>query len=150
MKHLVVAILLFLLVRSSAEGQILKPVKWTYGAKKVGDNEAIIYIRATIDSPWHIYSLHVGEGGPVKTTIKLNGSPMYRINSPVTEPTPLKKFEEMFNMEAQYFEKSVIFQQKVELKTKDPIVVKGTLEFMACNDEKCLLPEEIEFSVAVK
>jgi hypothetical protein len=150
MKQLIAAIFFFLLVKGSAEAQILKPVKWTYGAKKTGNNEAIIYVKATIDSPWHIYSLHVGEGGPVKTTIKLNGSPTYLINSQATEPTPLKKFEEMFSMDVQYFEKSVIFQQKIELRAKGPVIVKGTLEFMACNDEMCLLPEEIEFSVAVK
>lgn len=150
MKHLVAAILFFLLAKVSGEAQILTPVKWTYGAKKIGNNQALILVKATIEAPWHIYAMNVAEGGPVKTTISLNGSPEYLIVGAMTEPTPLKKFEKYFRMEVKYFEKSVVFQQKIELKAKGSVIVKGKLEFMACNDEKCLLPEEIEFSVAVK
>ena len=52
-------------------------------------------------------------------------------------------------MEVSYFERSVIFQQKVKLKGKTAIV-KGKLEYMVCDDHQCLPPEEIGFSVTVK
>ena len=46
-----------------------------------------------------------------------------------------------------YFEKSVIFQQKIKLKSASASVVKGQLEFMTCNDQKCLPPEDVDFSI---
>ncbi|WP_341871380.1 hypothetical protein [Spirosoma oryzicola] len=53
-------------------------------------------------------------------------------------------------MEVSYFEKEVIFQQKVKLTGKSPQVVKGTIEYMVCNDKQCLPPDEIPFSVSIK
>ena len=52
-------------------------------------------------------------------------------------------------MNVSYFEKSVIFQQKVKL-TGANATVKGTLEYMVCDDSQCLPPETVEFSVPVK
>jgi thiol:disulfide interchange protein DsbD len=57
--------------------------------------------------------------------------------------------EKVFNMEVGYFENSVIFQQKIKLKAKQTMVT-GKLEYMTCNDEKCLPPEDIDFSIPVK
>jgi len=43
-------------------------------------------------------------------------------------------------MNVAYFEKSVVFQQKVKLTGKTAIV-KGSLEFMVCDDTPCLPPK---------
>jgi len=48
-----------------------------------------------------------------------------------------------------YFEKTVTFQQKVKLKGGQA-VVKGKLEYMTCNDQKCLPPDDLDFSVTIK
>jgi hypothetical protein len=64
------------------------------------------------------------------------------------EPTPITRNEKVFNMDVSFFEKSAIFQQKVKLKMGEAIV-KGTLEYMTCNDKQCLPPEDIEFSIPV-
>jgi hypothetical protein len=50
-------------------------------------------------------------------------------------------------MNVGYFENSVVFQQKVKLKSAKAAAVKGKLEFMTCNDQKCLPPDEVEFSI---
>jgi hypothetical protein len=52
-------------------------------------------------------------------------------------------------MNVAYFEKSVIFQQKVKLN-RGTTTVKGKVEYMVCNDRQCLPPEEVEFSIPVK
>jgi DsbC/DsbD-like thiol-disulfide interchange protein len=52
-------------------------------------------------------------------------------------------------MPVSYFEKSVVFQQKIKLKGK-AATVKGRVEFMVCDEKQCLPPTEVEFSVAVK
>jgi thiol:disulfide interchange protein DsbD len=50
-------------------------------------------------------------------------------------------------MDVTYFEKSVVFQQKIKLKSANATAVKGQLEYMTCNDQKCLPPEDIDFSI---
>jgi DsbC/DsbD-like thiol-disulfide interchange protein len=138
-----------LLLMSSVYAQILTPVKWSYAAKKTGKTEATVYFKATIDPDWHIYSLNVGDGGPIKTSFTFPASKQYTLAGKVMEPTPIKKFEKAFNMNVTYFENSVIFQQKIKLKAAQA-TVKGKLEYMTCNDQKCLPPEEVEFSIPVK
>ncbi len=143
---LVAALLLFI---SAAYAQILAPVKWSYAAKKTGANEATVYFKATIDPEWHIYSLNVGDGGPIKTSFTFSPSKEFTLDGKVMEPTPIKKYEKSFSMNVTYFENSVIFQQKIKMKAKQT-TVKGKLEYMTCNDQKCLPPEDLDFSIAVK
>ncbi|MGI4751989.1 MAG: protein-disulfide reductase DsbD domain-containing protein [Janthinobacterium lividum] len=129
--------------------QILTPVKWSYAAKKISKTEAVLLLKATIDNGWHIYSTQQKDGGPVKTEFTFAPSKDYAVNGVLAEPKPITKFENSFKMNVSYFEKSVIFQQKIKLK-KDQTDIKGKVEFMVCNDKQCLPPEDIEFSIPVK
>ncbi|WP_207515143.1 protein-disulfide reductase DsbD domain-containing protein [Longitalea luteola] len=146
-KLLFAALLLLSLQRVT--GQILKPVRWSYGAKKTSATEAVVFIKATIDEGWHLYSQHVAEGGPVKTTFTFPASKEYTLNGSTQEPKPIVRMESAFNMQVAFFEKSVIFQQKIKLK-KQQTTVKGSVEYMTCNDEKCLPPDTQAFSIPIK
>ena len=138
-----------LLISASSYSQILNPVKWSYATKKTGSNEAIIYLKATIDKGWHIYSQQLADGGPVKTSFSFSPSSAYKKVGATIEPKPITAFEKAFNMKVSYFSNSVIFQQKIKL-AKTPTVVKGKIEYMACNDKQCLPPEEVAFSLSIK
>jgi hypothetical protein len=138
-----------ILVSMQLHAQILTPVKWSYGFKKTGKLEAVVFIKATIDEGWHVYSQTVKDGGPVKTTFTFPASTAYTLVGKTIEPTPITRYEKVFSMNVSFFEKSVIFQQKVKLKAGQA-TVKGTLEYMTCNDKQCLPPETIAFSIAVK
>jgi len=144
---LVFALLLFTVLGASA--QIENPVTWSYAQKKISNTEAIVYLKATIQDGWHIYSQTVKPGGPVKTTIKFNPSKDFVKVGTTAEPKPLSKFEKVFDMNVGYFEKQVVFQQKIKLN-KPSTVVTGTIEFMVCDASKCLPPDEVKFSVQVK
>lgn len=133
----------------STQAQILTPVKWSYAAKKTGKNEAVIFLKATIDKGWHIYSQTVKDGGPVKTSFTFTPSKSYSKTGTTVEPKPISKFEKVFNMPVSYFENEVIFQQKIKLNAAQATVT-GKLEFMVCNDKQCLPPDEKTFSVVVK
>lgn len=149
MKKIFWQFVLLFLVAATSQAQILHPVKWSYAAKKTSATEAVVFIKATIEPGWHIYSQTVKDGGPVNTSFVYTASPAYTVAGPTVEPTPITKFEKLFNMNIAYFDKSVVFQQKVKLKN-GVAVVKGTLSYMACNDRQCLPPEDVEFAVAVK
>lgn len=133
----------------TTQAQILTPVKWSYAAKKTGKNEAVIFLKATIDKGWHIYSQTVKEGGPVKTSFTFTPSKSYTKTGTTTEPKPVSKYESVFKMQVSYFENEVIFQQKIKLNAAQATVT-GKVEFMVCNDKQCLPPDEKEFSVTVK
>lgn len=148
MKKILFIIFLFI-SGYTAEAQILNPVKWSYAAKKINDKEAVIFLKATLQPGWNIYSQTVGDGGPVATSFVFAPSKSYTLNGKTIEPKPQTKFEKTFGMNVPYFQNSVVFQQKIKLQGAEA-VVKGTLEYMACNEKQCLPPKEVEFTVNVK
>src|ERR1700744_1471933 len=129
----------------SAHAQILTPLKWSYGFKKLTATEAVVMLKANIEPGWHIYSSAQADGGPVKTSFVFSPSAEYSLVGIISEPTPVTKYEKAFAMNVSYFENSVIFRQVVHLN-KASAVVKGTLKFMVCNDKQCLPPENVSFS----
>lgn len=143
----VLAIIAALIISVGAYAQIEHPVTWAYAAKKTSATEGIIYLKATIQPGWHIYSLNVKDGGPIKTSFTFAKSKGYELVGKAIEPKPVTKFEKVFNMNVSYFENEVVFQQKIKLKSPDVIPVKGKLEYMTCNDSKCLPPEDVDFAV---
>lgn len=142
-------LLIFLILFSlRASAQILDPVKWSYGAKKTAKNEAVIFLKATIDDGWHIYSTRQKDGGPVKTTFTFTPAADYVLVGKLTEPAAITHYEKSFEMAVHYFEHTVIFQQKIHLK-KGEATIKGNLEYMVCNDHQCLPPADLGFSIPV-
>jgi hypothetical protein len=139
----------FLLYCQISLAQILHPVHWSYAAKKISKTEAVIFIKATIDEGWHIYSVKQKDGGPKKTSFSFTPSKFFTLIDSVSEPTPITKYEKVFSMDVHYFEKAVIFRQKIRMKT-DQAKVRGKIDFMTCNDEKCLPPDEVEFQIPIK
>ncbi|MGN6398686.1 MAG: protein-disulfide reductase DsbD N-terminal domain-containing protein [Mucilaginibacter sp.] len=129
--------------------QIVHPVKWSYAAKKTGNGTATVFLKADIEDGWHIYSTRQAPGGPVKTSFKFLTSKNFAVAGTTIEPKPETKFENAFGINVKYFEHSVIFQQNIRLKGQGT-TVKGELEYMACNDEKCLPPETVSFNIPVK
>lgn len=148
MKKLLVLVSV-LMIGAGAFAQIESPVKWAYAAKRISPTEAVVFLRATIDEGWHIYSVNQKDGGPIKTSFEFTPAKDYVLVGKPSEPKPVTKFEKSFNMDVLYFENSVTFQQKVHLKTKGATTVQGKLEYMTCNDHKCLPPDDVEFSIPV-
>ncbi len=138
-----------LMITIGAFAQIEAPVKWAYAAKRISPTEAVVFLKATIQPGWHIYSQNVKEGGPIKTSFTFSPSKDFTLVGKAIEPKPFTKFEKAFKMNVTYFEKEVVFQQKIKVKSPNAITVKGKLEYMVCNDLKCLPPEEVSFTVAV-
>lgn len=133
-----------------ANAQLEQPVTWSYAAKKINQKEAILYLKASIEPGWHLYSQKIKAGGPVATTFTFTPSKIYTKNGIVMEPKAIEKEEKVFNMTVGYFENSAIFQQKIKLVGKTPFTVKGKVEYMVCNDKQCLPPTEVEFNIPVK
>lgn len=133
---------------SISKAQIEKPVHWSYSSEKINDQEAILVLKADIAPGWHVYSQFIKEGGPIPTSFKFDPSPDFQLAGKVLDsPKALSGFDKNFNMEIFWHENEVIFKQRVKLK--QPTTITGELEFMVCNDHKCLPPTEEEFSIPV-
>jgi len=135
------------MISMGAYAQIEAPVKWSYAAKRLNSKEAVILLRATIQDGWHIYSQNVKDGGPIKTSFTFTPSKEYAVVGKPAEPTPITHYEDAFKMNVSYFEKTVTFQQKIKLKSDKVTAIKGQLEYMTCNNKKCLPPEDVDFTI---
>ncbi len=140
---------LFLVLKYTAtEAQILTPVKWSYSLEQK-EKEASLLLKATIEKHWHLYSQDIGDGGPIPTSFKFTPSADFELAGKVIEPKAEMFHDPNFDMDLKFFETTVTFRQKIKIKTDKPFLVKGSLEFMVCNDKMCLPPEEIEFEIGV-
>jgi DsbC/DsbD-like thiol-disulfide interchange protein len=147
MKFFILVLLMFLCIELDA--QILTPVRWSNASKIINSTSAIVYFKADIDPGWHIYSVNQDRKGPVKTSITYKKSSDYNAVGLLKEPAPKTRFEPVFGVNVSYFEKTVIFSQKIKISSGSKII-KGHLTYMACNDHQCLPPEEIDFNIKLR
>jgi thiol:disulfide interchange protein DsbD len=135
-----------MLIGPKCFAQIEKPVKWEFAVQKINQKEATLYLKATIQDGWHIYSMDAMSDGPVRTSFKFDRSPQYTLIGKTSQPAAKSKFEKAFNSKVSFFEKEVIFVQRLRLKSATG-TVHGRIEYMTCSDKKCLPPDALEFSV---
>lgn len=147
MKKLISSIMLAL-IALAAQAQILTPVKWKIKLDdKGGAPEKEIVFTATADKGWHLYDMNLPEGGPVSTSFTfetLNGAEL--IGQPVPSVKPTTVYDEQFAMNLRWYPGTVSFIQKLKITDPAKFKVEGEVEFMACNDETCLPPDQIPFS----
>lgn len=125
--------------------QIYNPVKWSFSSKSIGNNEFELVLTAKVDKGWHLYSQLIEDGGPIKTSFTFNESENYQLIGKTLEPKAIKYYDKQFKMDLMYFGGVVDFKQKIRAKSLKPFTVKGFVEFMACDDEKCTPPTEADF-----
>ena len=143
------SLLLTLIIYTTSQAQILDPVKWSFSSKKVNDKEADLLITAKIEPGWHVYSQFIEEGGPVPTSFKFKSSPDFAVSGKISEtPKAVSAFDKNFDMQIAWHQDQVVFKQRIKVN-KPKTTVSGTLEFMVCDDERCLPPAEVDFSIPV-
>lgn len=131
-----------------AQAQILTPVKWKIKLDdKNGAAEKEITFTATADKGWHLYDMNLPEGGPISTSFTfetLTGAET--IGQPTASATPTTVFDEQFQMDLRWYAGSVTFTQKIKVTDAAKFKAEGAVEFMACNDETCLPPDQVDFA----
>ena len=168
-KYLLSIFVIFLFTLSSF-AQILEPVKWNLSKNDIDNNEYELVFKATIEDTWHLYSQHVPEGGPEKTSfyfydtkgfefigdnVKIVEEESYDIENNMdyivsfTEPKGHEEMDPNFDMVVKYFEHEAEFTRKIKLLTEEPLTISGYVYFMCCDDSKCLPPnDENKFNFA--
>ncbi|MGS2741850.1 protein-disulfide reductase DsbD domain-containing protein [Sinomicrobium sp. M5D2P17] len=148
MKKWLFLLWIFFFQAAMVSAQGLDPVEWKFASKKLDDKTYEVRISAEMEYPWHIYSQHTEDGGPLPTEIVFTDHPAVALEGEVKEEGSLmEKYEEVFMVDTRYYEGAVDFVQTVKVKKDTPQVLEGNVTFMACTDEQCLTPQQIRFNV---
>lgn len=151
-KNTLPGLLLFLIINFTYS-QILEPVKWDFSTTEItgSENEYELIFDATIDDKWHLYSSDLPEGGPIPTGFTINESDDFELIDGILEiSTPETKFDQAFGMELKLFSEEARFIQKIKRKNSKNFTITGYVEFMSCDDSRCLPPREVEFEIEFK
>ena len=149
MKAFSILLSLSFLVFTTVGAQI-NPVQWDYKAKKVADNEYEVVFTAKTDEGWNIYSQHTDPSGPIPTSFIFDENPTIEFIGEVEEKGKKKEgFDDLFGVNVIKFAGEVLFTQKVKTQ-KIGNHIKGYLEYMCCDDERCLPPKEVEFDIVLE
>jgi len=128
--------------------QQTSPVKWAFTAQKKSTGVYDIKLAATVPAPWHIYSQKTPEGGPLPTKILFSSNPLLSITGAAVEDGKIKTIHDKnFGVDVIYFQGNANFVQAVKLKAAVKTSLHGTVEYMVCNDNKCLPPVIIPFDI---
>lgn len=138
--------LLFLFISLYANSQVVEPIKWSFDSKQNG-KEAELIFKASIDENWHLYDTELKGDGPIATSIVFDDSTLFDFTGKlIKNPEPETHFDSLFSMNVGFFSHHAELKYHVTLKTDKPVVIKGHVLFMGCNNETCLTPSEANFS----
>nr|WP_299381271.1 thioredoxin family protein [Allomuricauda sp.] len=144
MKLRFIALVCILLGCLQSRAQIYEPVSWSTSVEQLSDKEFVLISTATIASGWHLYSQNVPEEGPLPTTFYYEeDNETFRLIGNTNEDEGHTVQDPIFGMPIKYFANRAVFKQKVEV-TQEMGSINGYVEFMVCDDNKCLPPAEEE------
>lgn len=140
------ALLISLFLALPLFAQIEEPVSWSFEVKN--GNE--LYAKAKIDAPWHMYDLGPYQGGPNATTFTFKLPSGVNLAGAVAEPNkPKRELDKIFNLNIGTYAGSAVFIQKFINTTTSNQTVSGSVEWQVCDDDSCLPPTDVDFSVTI-
>ena len=139
-------LVLTLLISFISFSQIIEPVKWEFDTEKIGDDEYKLIFIAKMDNKWALYSQFVEEGGPLPTVFNFEeNSNFSRVDSVhESEVNKVTKVDLIFEMVVSKYFDTATFTQKIKVNADD-FTIKGDIDFMTCDDERCISPPPVPF-----
>jgi thiol:disulfide interchange protein DsbD len=149
MKRLLFITLLVAALTTLSTGQIYDPVDWSFSYEKVDNNTWDIIFLAEIEEHSHLYSMTLPEDNiSIPTSFTIEASDLYTVVRDVYEvDTPDTVYNDLGYNDV-YFSESAEFRMRVSSEVSS-FTVSGYVNFMACDDERCSPPQDVEFSVNV-
>jgi hypothetical protein len=141
----------FLVISGISQAQ-LNPVNWSFSSKKLDDKTYELHMKALIQPGWHLFSQTQPEDAiAIPTGFVLNNNPLVKYDGKIREVGDMEKFhDDKLDLSANQYSNDVSFVQVVKLKTKAKTNVTGTVEFQTCNDQKCLPPKKVNFTIPIQ
>lgn len=151
MKRLFTALSVLFFIGCTSNAQ-QSPVSWSFNTKKIADKTYEVRLTASMQSGWHLYSQNQPEDAiAIPTDIQFNKNPLVNFDGKIKELGKLEKYkDEKLGIAANQYSQKVDFVQVVKLKANAKTNITGTVEYQTCDDQKCLPPKKINFSLGVK
>jgi thiol:disulfide interchange protein len=134
--------------------QVLEPVKWSFSGKTMENGNVQLMMDCNIDEGWHVYATSVSDDpeafGPLPTEVLWQNNDDFAILGKLQEGEYITHYDPNFEMDLNYFEDEAFFTQMIEIKGTLPLTIQGELNYMACDDEKCIFPDPIPLFITVK
>lgn len=148
MKKYIPLMFLFVLLTQFVAGQIFEPISWSHELKITSKTTGEIIHKASIEDKWHLYGMDIPKGGPRPTVIAYENVSNAELVGKVTSTSKLLEvMDPNFNMKLSWYAKEAVFVQKISFTDATLVKVEGYIEYMACDDERCLPPTEEAFSL---
>lgn len=151
-KSLIAALVILTKVVTS-HAQMVDPVKWTFSVQVINADEATIEAKAVIEPGWHLYATKVSnvpvQFPPNATSMKLKKSDDFKAIGKLIGSTYISHYDAMYDAELNYYENTAVFTKKVQILNGSPFKIKGEMNYMACDDEKCTFPPPLPFELNV-
>lgn len=146
MKKFISLVALMCLVFSSF-AQMVNPIKWTSEMKEDGVSVEIT-LKAAIDKGWHLYGTELpSEDGPSATIINFSRLEGAELEGKIEAKSDLVvKFDNLYGFELNWYENEAVFVQKVKITDKENWAVGGSISYMGCNDETCMMGDPYVFT----
>jgi thiol:disulfide interchange protein len=142
-------IISFLIIAYRASSQVYDPVKWNFSYVSTGAHQFELVFTATIEEHWHIYAMDLPDGGPIPTSFSYDTVPAFRLEGKTFEVTrPEEVMDEAFGFKIKTYSGKADFRQKIEAAAPS-FTVRGTVNFMACNNATCSPPKDVEFEINI-
>ncbi len=149
--HPITLILFLFLSANALFSQILDPVDWEFAYNKTGTMQYELVFTAKIENSWHLYSQDIPAGGPIPTFFSINESDNFELVGNVEEMSEAEeKYDPSFDMILKLFSDKAVFIQKVKLISDGPVTISGSIEYMSCDDQRCLPPKDEEFEFVLE
>ncbi|MDR1716250.1 MAG: thioredoxin family protein [Prevotella sp.] len=129
------------------------PATWTVKLIDKGNGEVELTATFKIDPTWHLYDIHIPEGGPMPTSLAIDNlkgatkaGEFKAVNSKLK-----KSYDEIFQMEIGYYETQATFVQRLKVTDKAAFLLEGDLRSQVCSevDGQCI-PIKIDLSFKSK
>lgn len=144
MKKIILFLFFSITFLPAIQSQILDPVKWSTSVKKISETEYDLITKATIEDKWHLYSQEVPPNGPLPTVFTFEENDAYQSVGDVKESKGVTEHDPVFDMVITFFSNTATFTKRIKLTGDKGATIKGEVEFMVCDDTRCLPPNYVD------
>ncbi len=134
----------------SSLAQMHAPVKFTVSGDQVSGGKFLVRFTGQVEPGWHVYGTDIPDGGPTAATLHVEKMEGLKPEGALRATGKVHRAQDpMFDMEVSYMEGKATFEQTFTI-TAAQYSVQGYLTYGTCNDENCMPPTNVDFSLVGK